>query len=74
MTTTRFDEKAEELSELMRAELGEIELDVVANTTLADLMRAGARVTIQAYNWGNGETACALSAAGIGYRAYGLDK
>lgn len=71
---TRVDEKAAELNELMRKELGEIELDVVTNTTLADAMRAGARVTTQAYNWGTGETACALTAAVIGAKGMDLIK
>lgn len=69
---TKLDEKAAELNELMRSELGEIELGVIANTTLADAMRAGAKVTTQAYNWGDGETACALTAATIGAKSYGL--
>lgn len=68
----KIDEKAAQLSEMLKSELGEIELNVVANTTLADVMRAGAKVTTQAYNWGNGDTACALTAAVIGMKA--MDK
>lgn len=61
------DEKVTEL----RAVLGEIELKVLGNYTLADAIREGSTVTDQAYNWGDGNTACALSAAVIAAKARG---
>jgi len=64
--TNKIDEKTEEL----RKELGEIELGVVTQGyTLADAIREGTRVTKQAYNWGDGENACTLSAAYLAAKA-----
>ena len=74
----KIDEKAKELNELLDAEtkasLGEIELNVLARPyTLADAIREGARVTEHSTDgWGDGERACALSAAVIAARARGL--
>jgi hypothetical protein len=64
---SKIDEKVEEL----RAELGEIEMDVLTSYTLADAIREGSTVTTQAYNWGDGETACALTAAVVAAKARG---
>jgi hypothetical protein len=69
--TTRFDEKADELK-AMRAELGQIELDVVTNTRLSDLIREGSKVSDQAYAWGNGDNACALTAAFMAAKSHDL--
>lgn len=65
---TKIDEKADELKKV----LGEIELNVLGNYTLADAIREGGLVTVQAHDWGNGESACALSAAVIAARSRGF--
>lgn len=68
---SKIDEKAAELE--MLQELGEIELKVIGNYTLADAIREGCHVTTQAYNWGSAdaENACALSAGVIAARRRG---
>lgn len=59
-------------TEQLKAELGEIELEVTTGYTLADAIREGSSVTKQAVgSWGTGETACALSAALISAKARG---
>jgi hypothetical protein len=67
-----IDEKAAELTEL-RKQLGEIELGVIANYTLADAIRHGSQVTKQAYTWTDeeGECVCAMTAAVIAARSAG---
>lgn len=67
---TKFDQKAAELSEELKSELGAIELTTM-EYTLADAIREGSRNTTQVANWGDGETACALSAAAIGAKGRG---
>lgn len=67
---TTFDQKAAELSEELKSELGAIELKTM-QYSLADAIREGSRVTEQAYNWGDGHTACALSAAVVAGKARG---
>lgn len=67
----RIDEKALELGDKLREELGEIELRVTTGYTLADAIREGSRVSEQSYNWGDGDTACALTAAVISAKARG---
>lgn len=64
-----LDRKALELSEQLQAELGAIELDVTTSYTLADAIREGGLVSKQARGWGNGDNACALSAAVIAAKA-----
>lgn len=64
---SKIDEKTDELKQ----QLGEIEMDVLTNFTLADAIRAGSQVTEKATGWGNGETACALSAGYLAARAMG---
>lgn len=64
-------EKAQELDEKLKQELGEIELKVETSYTLADAIREGSLVTTQADGWGEGETACAMSAAVIAARRRG---
>ncbi len=67
----KIEEKANELIEL-RKELGEIELDVIGNYTLADAIREGSKVTEHCQDgWGNGANACALSAAVISAKSRG---
>lgn len=73
------DEKVELLKtrEGLDAETVEVlkEIDMKVQTqgyTLADAIREGSTVSKQAYNWGNGESACALSAAVMAARARGL--
>ena len=63
----KIDEKIDEL----RQTLNDIELEVTTNYTLADAIREGSTVTTQIYNWGDGETACALSAAVMAAKARG---
>lgn len=63
----KIDEKADEL----RGMLAGIELDVLTSYTLADAIREGSGVSEQSYNWGDGATACALTAAVIGAKARG---
>lgn len=70
-----MDEKARELRETreMQDELGEIELDVLGNFTLADAIREGSTVTVQAYSWGDGcENACAMTAAVLSAKSRGF--
>lgn len=67
----RIDEKAAELSDELKAELGNIELTSM-EYTLADAIREGSKVSTQAYAWGNGDTACALTAAVIAGKARGF--
>lgn len=59
-----------DLDEEMKADLGAIELRTM-EFSLADAIREGSTVTDQSYNWGGGETACALSAAVIAAQARG---
>lgn len=69
----KIDERAEILSENLRKELGEIELGVMTEGyTLAQAIREGSTVSTQAFEWGDGEKACALTAAVIAARARGL--
>jgi hypothetical protein len=52
--------------EKLRAELGEIEMDVLTKYTLSDAIRSGSKVTEQQTGgFGQGVTACALSAARV---------
>lgn len=70
----KIEEKATELTEVLKAELGEIELNVLTRPfTLGDAIREGAMVTEPCNEgWGDGERACALSAAVISATARGL--
>jgi hypothetical protein len=63
----KIDEKAEELQKT----IDEIGMSVYTGYTLADAIREGSSVSKQAYDWGNGETACALTAAVIAAKARG---
>lgn len=66
--------KTDETIAAIKADLGEIEMDVLTNTTLADLIRDGAAHTIQPSGWGDAErgTACALAGAGLAAKARGI--
>lgn len=78
---TKIDERAEvlrsnladlELDEDTRKMLGDIDMRVRTGYTLADAMREGSTVSKQAFNaWGDGEKACALTAATIAAKARG---
>ena len=76
----KIDEKAEELRKQraavdadLAAAINEIGMQVMTQGyTLVDAIREGSTVTKQAYNWGDGDTACALSAAVIAARSRGL--
>jgi hypothetical protein len=63
----KIDEKAEELKKT----IDEIGMSVYTGYTLADAIREGSSVSTQSYDWGNGETACALTAAVIAATARG---
>lgn len=63
----KIDEKAEELQKT----IDEIGMSVYTGYTLADAIREGSSVSKQVYDWGNGETACALTAAVIAAKARG---
>lgn len=66
-----IDHKIEELTETLKRELGEIELNVM-QYSLSDAIREGSRVTEHCQGgWGNGESACALTAALIAAKARG---
>lgn len=67
---SKIDEKAAELTE-MRETLGAIELSVIGNYTLADAIREGCLVSTQEYGWGDGATACAMTAAVVAARSRG---
>jgi hypothetical protein len=76
---TKIEEKAAELSKTLgldaetQATLAEAELNVLTRPyTLADAIREGATVTSHSTEgWGDGESACALSAAVIAATAHG---
>lgn len=59
-----LDQKAEDLAKL-RAELGQLEFDVVTSYTLADAIREGCTVSEQSVGWGTGAKACAMTSAVI---------
>lgn len=50
------------------------ELERITSVKLSDLIRLGSQYTEQAYNWGQGEKACALSAAAVVAKATGWIK
>lgn len=71
------ESKAKELEKVLdeetQATLGEIELGVLtAPYSLADAIRDGIKVTNKARGWGDGSTACALTAASIAAKSKGL--
>ena len=66
----KVDEKAAELVAL-RAELEQVEA-AATTYTLADAIREGCQVTEQAFSWGDGATACAMSSAVIAAKSRGL--
>jgi hypothetical protein len=70
----KVNEKAEELrrNRQLEVELGEIELEVTTNFTLADAIREGSTVTTQECGWGDGGTACALTAAVVSAKSRGF--
>jgi len=69
----KLKEKADELTEVLKQELGGIELDVLSNYTLADAIREGCKVSSQERNWGDGDNACAISAIMIAAEARGYE-
>lgn len=75
---TKIDEKAEvlrtrvDLDEDTKALLAEIDMRVMTGYTLADAIREGSTVSEQEVGgWGDGDTACALTAATIAAKARG---
>lgn len=68
---SQLDKKSEELAELRKQELGELELEVIGNYTIADAIREGCKVSEQAEGWGDGLTACAFTAAVIAAKSRG---
>jgi hypothetical protein len=63
----KIDEKAKELQDT----INEIGMSVLTGYTLADAIREGSMVSKQEYGWGDGATACALTAAVIGAKSRG---
>ena len=60
------EEKVDELTE----QLEDMDLERAMNYSLADAIREGSTVTDQEVGgWGDGETACALSAAALAAKA-----
>lgn len=70
MTATLTETFAPAIEHLV-ADIDEAGDKVLNNYTLADAIREGSTVSTQAYNWGAGESACALSAAFIACSARG---
>lgn len=63
------DEKTQELEK----ELAGIDLKVLTEgATLSSLIRLGTRVTAKERGWGDGDTACTLSAAFLAARTLGI--
>lgn len=73
-STTRILPQEDAVIERLRATLGEIEMDVLTSYTLADAIREGSSTTEQAFSWGSGESACALSAGYLAAKARGFIK
>ena len=69
---SKIAEKALELNELLKAQMAEAELEELSRPfTLADAIREGALVSEHnPSGWGDGENACALTAAVISARAH----
>lgn len=58
--------------ERLTEDLGAIELGVLTEGyTLADAIREGSQVSAQAHNWGDGDSACALTAAFVAAKSRG---
>lgn len=67
----KIDEKAEQLSKELQAELDEVSLRV-SEYSLSDAIREGSLVTEHSKSgWGDGDSACALSAGVIAARRRG---
>lgn len=58
--------------EALARAVDEIGEKVTGSVHLADLIRAGSKVTTQVGGWGRGDQACALSAAGLAAKQMGL--
>lgn len=67
MSDTKFDRKVDELAR----SIDEIGLEVTTSYTLADAIREGSGVTKKANGWGDGNSACAMTAATIAAKARG---
>jgi hypothetical protein len=63
--------KTEEAIEDLKSSLTEDDFNRMLTFTLSDAIRMGSSVTEQSYDWGDGNTACALSAAAIAAKAVG---
>lgn len=69
---SKVNEKADELRELRR-DLGQIEMEVTTSYTIADAIREGSLVSKHNQSgWGDGATACALTAGVIAARERGF--
>lgn len=67
------DEMDAEMGDDLGTDLGEIEMGVLTEGyTLADAIREGATVSEQAHNWGDEDTACAMTAAYVAAKARGV--
>lgn len=69
--TTVSERFAPAIDDLQKEVLAGIEEKVITGYTLPQAMREGSTVTDQAYDWGMGREACALSAASIAATARG---
>ena len=67
---SRINEKADELRR-MHEDLGDIEMQVLTNFTLADAIREGCKVSEKAEGWGDGAYACGMTAAVVSARSRG---
>jgi hypothetical protein len=63
--------KINEVAEELKRSLGQIEMNVLTQYTLADAIREGSTVSTQEYGWGDGLMACALTSAVIAAKARG---
>lgn len=70
-TITAGTRTQDEVVEALRTTLSGIEESVVTQVSIADLIRKGASETTMAKGWGDADSACALSAAGLAAKALG---
>jgi hypothetical protein len=77
--TTMMKTRDEVIQEIRADEELIAQIDAAGNQvegkmSLGDLIRGGSKHSAQAYGWGQGETACALSAAAYTAAALGVIK
>lgn len=69
--TKTSEEVIEEIKESLISSIDAKALERATEYRLSDAIREGSEHTTQEYNWGTGNTACALSAAGLSLAARG---